>query len=73
MIEKGILETEASNIDLTLESSSAHMISYTKLGEYGTGEVKILRYYTPEGLKQVNDNKDYRAQDTTNTIINYTC
>ncbi|MGL4868546.1 MAG: hypothetical protein ACRC4S_07895, partial [Cetobacterium sp.] len=71
-IEEGILGVEAKDKGLNLENSSAHLISFKKLGEYGTGEVRILGYYTPEGLSKVTEKQKYKLKDV-NEIINYTC
>lgn len=72
LVEDGILETEAATKGLDLKKSSAHLISYTKLGQYGSGEIRILAYFTDEGLKRVNDNITYGTR-ITNKIINFTC
>jgi len=72
LVEEGILETEVATKGLDLEKSSAHLISYKKLGEYGSGEVRILAYFTEEGLKVVNNNISYGTR-VTNKIINFTC
>lgn len=72
LVEDGILETEAATKGLDLKKSSAHLVSYRKLGEYGSGEVRLLAYFTDEGLKKVNDNISYGTR-VTNKIINFTC
>ena len=71
-VEEGILSTEAKKKGLNLESSSAHLISYKKLGKYGTGDVRILGYFTPEGLNKLNKKKNSNSK-IENDIINYTC
>ncbi|WP_432205579.1 hypothetical protein ACQ9ZF_11925 (plasmid) [Cetobacterium somerae] len=71
-VEEGILSTEAKDKGLNLETSSAHLISYRKLGEYGTGEIRILGYFTTEGLNKVNEERKYNSK-IENNIINYTC
>ncbi|MGL4866422.1 hypothetical protein [Cetobacterium sp.] len=71
-VEEGILSTEAKDKGLNLETSSAHLISYRKLGEYGTGEIRILGYFTTEGLNKVNKERKYNSK-IENSIINYTC
>lgn len=72
IVEEGILGREAKDKGLDLQDSSAHLISYKKLGEYGTGEVRILGDFTPEGLEKINKEGNYSEQ-ITNEIINYTC
>ncbi len=72
LVEDGILETESAAKGLDLKKSSAHLISYIKLGEYGSGEVRILAHFTDEGLNRVNDNITY-GKKVTNKIINFTC
>lgn len=72
IVETGILETEGGSKSLDLEASSAHLISYKKLGEYGTGEVRILGYFTDEGLIKVNEDRKFNSQ-IKNKIISYTC
>ncbi|MGL4998399.1 MAG: hypothetical protein ACRC5T_05465 [Cetobacterium sp.] len=72
IVETGILQTEGESKSLDLESSSAHLISYKKLGEYGTGEVRILGYFTDEGLIKVNEDRKFNSQ-IKNKIISYTC
>lgn len=68
-VENGILGTEASKNGLDLETSSAHLISYEKIGTYGTGEVRILGNLTEAGVAQAKENR-YR---NVNDIVNYTC
>ncbi len=72
LVEDGILGAESVTKGLNLEKSSAHLISYTKLGEYGSGEIRILAHFTDEGLNRVNDNITY-GKKVTNKIINFTC
>ena len=73
MVEEGILEREVTSKGLDIEGSSARMVSYKKLGSYGSGEVRILGDLTDEGLKKINDNKNNGSSVLTNRIINYTC
>jgi len=72
IVEDGILETEATTKGLDLKKSSAHLISFKKLGKYGSGEVRILAYFTDEGLERVNDRIVYGTK-INNKIINFTC
>lgn len=67
-VEKGILETEAQKNGLDLERSSAHLISFTKIGTYGKGEVRILGNLTEEKLKELK-----KKNSKKNGIVTYTC
>lgn len=71
LVEDGILLTEINDKGLDILKSSAHLISYTKIGTYGKGEVRIMGKFTPEGLEKVH-NKNYLYRNV-NDIINYTC
>lgn len=67
-VENGILETEANKNGLDLLESSAHLISFTKIGTYGKGEVRILGNLTQEKLKELK-----KKNPKKNGIVTYTC
>lgn len=73
IVEEGILMAEAESKGLEITKSSAHLISYKKIGEYGTGEVRILGILNEKGLKKINENRLYGIEKVTNDIINYSC
>ena len=69
MIEKGILEKEIEKNGLIASKSSAHMLSFTKIGDYAKGDVRILGYFTDKKLEEINKNRTKKR----NYIIQYTC
>lgn len=64
MLEKGILESEINKNGLNAEKTSAHVISFKKIGTYASGEVKILGQLTPEKQSELNKEND---------IVSYSC
>lgn len=67
-IEKGILESESESKGLDLTETTSHLISLTKIGTYGKGEVRILGNLTEEKLKEVQKKNPKR-----NGIVSYSC
>lgn len=67
-IEDGILETEAEKNGLDLTSTTAHLISLTKTGTLGKGEVRILGRLTDEKLEELK-----KKNLNENAIVNYSC
>ena len=68
VLENGILETEASSKGLDLSNSTAHLISFTKIGNYGKGEVRILGNRTSEKLSELK-----KKNPKITEIVTYTC
>ena len=64
MIEDGIIGREAEKIGLDKEKSSAHMIEFERIGDYGKGKIRVLGRYTDEQINKEN---------IRNSIISYTC
>lgn len=68
-VEKGILETEARKYGIDLEKTSAHMISFKKVGSYGSGEIRILGNLSQEGIEKAKK----AGFDRPNPVLAYTC
>lgn len=68
VIEDGILETEAEKNSLDLTSTTAHLVSLTKIGTLGKGEVRILGRLTNEKLEELK-----KKNPSENAIVNYSC
>ena len=68
-IENGILKVESERYGLNLETSSAHLISLKKIGDYASGEIRIIGFLTPEGIERVQD----AGYVNVNRIVTFTC
>ena len=65
--------TLANEVEFGLDEqkSSARIVSFTKIGNYATGKIRILDNITAEELAKVNKNKTSSNQH--NGIVNYDC
>ncbi len=72
MVEEGILGAEAKSKGLVLEKSSAHLIAFERIGEYGKGKVRILGIISEEELEKINNSRGY-GERKANDIVNYYC
>ncbi len=70
-IEDGILEQEANKYGFDLETTSAHVISMTKYGDYFEGTLKIMGSLSKDRLEEIEKSslKNYNKQG----IMSYEC
>lgn len=69
LVETNILKSEAEKYGFDLKTSSAHMISFKKVGTYGSGEVKIIAFLNSKGVKAAEE----KGYININRVVSYTC
>lgn len=69
IVETNILKAEAEKYGFDLKTSSAHMISFKKVGSYGSGELKVIAFLNPKGIEAAED----KGYININRVVSYTC
>lgn len=69
IVEDDILKVEANKYGFDLKSSSAHMISFKKIGSYGSGEIRIIAFLNSKGIESAQD----KGYININRFVSYTC
>lgn len=68
-LEDGILMSEAENNGLDLSITTAHLVSMVKVGDYATGEVRVIGKIKPEKVEELKRKRIKKV----NEIVSYTC
>lgn len=68
-VETNILKAEAEKYGFDLKTSSAHMVSFKKVGTYGSGELKVIAFLNPKGVETAED----KGYININRVVSYTC
>lgn len=68
-VETNILKAEAEKYGFDLKTSSAHMVSFKKVGTYGSGELKVIVFLNPKGVEAAED----KGYININRVVSYTC
>ena len=68
-IETNILKAEAEKYGFDLKTSSAHVVSFKKIGTYGAGELKIIAFLNSKGTEAAED----KGYINVNRVVSYTC
>lgn len=69
IVETHILKAEAEKYGFDLKTSSAHMVSFKKVGSYGSGDLKIIAFLNAKGTEAAED----KGYINVNRIVSYTC
>ncbi|MDX8335589.1 MULTISPECIES: lipoprotein [Cetobacterium] len=69
LVEENILKSEADKYGFDLKTSSAHMISFKKIGTYGSGEIKVIAFLNSKGIENAQD----KGYININRVVTYTC
>ena len=68
-VEESILKAEAEKYGFDLKASSAHMISFKKVGSYGSGDIRIIAFLNSKGIEAAQD----KGYININRFVAYTC
>ncbi|WP_448821442.1 hypothetical protein [Cetobacterium sp.] len=68
-LETNILKAEAEKYGFDLKTSSAHVVSFKKVGTYGAGELKIIAFLNSKGTEAAED----KGYINVNRVVSYTC